>query len=139
MFKHILLPVDLTDKHARALQAAADLAAAAGGSITLLHVVEEIHGLGREEEKPFYERFERIARRHLETLGAQFAERKIPWQGVVVCGGRAQETVRVARDKQADLIILTAPRYDPDDPRQSWGSLSFPISFLAPCAVLLVR
>jgi nucleotide-binding universal stress UspA family protein len=139
MFKNLLLPADLTDKHEQALQLAAELAAAGQGIVTLLHIVEEIHGMSQQEEKPFYERLERIARRHLQTLGKVFDERKIPWQIEVCCGRRAQDTVRVASEKQVDLIILTSPRYDPDNPRQSWGSLSYPITFLAPCPVLLVR
>jgi hypothetical protein len=87
----------------------------------LLHVIEEIHGVSQQEEKPFYERLERIARRHLQTLGKVFDDRQIPWQVEVCCGRRAQDTVRVASEKQVDLIILTSPRYDPDNPRQSWG------------------
>jgi nucleotide-binding universal stress UspA family protein len=139
MFKHILLPVDLTDKHAQALEAAAELATAAQGMVTLLHVIEEIQGVSRQDEKPFYERLERIAQRHLQTLGRVLDQRKIAWQAEVVCGRRAQDAVRVATERQIDLIILTSPRYAPDNPRQSWGSLSYPITFLAPCPVLLVR
>jgi hypothetical protein len=54
MFKRLLLPVDLTDKHASVVATAADLAQHAGGSMTLLHVIELIPGLSREEDRDFY-------------------------------------------------------------------------------------
>jgi nucleotide-binding universal stress UspA family protein len=138
MFKHILLPVDLSDKHASALQMAAELAAP-GSTVTLLHVIEVIHGLPKSEDKAFYDRLERHAHRHLETLGQYLAQRQVAWQAVLIYGVRAQETVRFAADKQVDLIIVTSPRMDPDHLRQSFGSLSYPIAFVAPCPVLLVR
>ncbi|HEY8504342.1 MAG TPA: universal stress protein, partial [Gemmataceae bacterium] len=68
MFKKILLPVDLSDRHGRALEMAADLAARDGGELLLLHVVEEIPGLGRDEDPAFYERLERKATAHLKRL-----------------------------------------------------------------------
>jgi hypothetical protein len=40
---------------------------------------------------------------------------------------------------QADLIVLTAPRIDPDHPVAGWASLSFKISLLAECPILLVK
>jgi nucleotide-binding universal stress UspA family protein len=139
MFKHILLPVDLSNKHTSALETAAELAAPAGGTVTLLHVIEVIQGMSKDEEKPFYDRLERLAHRHLETLGQHLAQRKIAWQAVLLYGARAQETVRYAREKSVDLIVMTSPRMDPDHLRQSFGSLSYPIAFVAPCPVLLVR
>ncbi len=63
MFKKILAPIDLTDKHGPALNAAADLAKQAGGEIVLLHVIEVIAGLPLEEDKNFYGRLEQKARR----------------------------------------------------------------------------
>ena len=139
MFKHILLPVDLSNKHTSALEMAAELATQSGGTVTLLHVIEVIHGLSKDEEKPFYDRLERIAHRHMETLGQHLAQRQIAWQAVLIYGSRAQETIRFAGEKSVDLIVMTSPRMDPDHCRQSFGSLSYPIAFVAPCPVLLVR
>src|ERR1051326_9108272 len=51
MFKRILIPLDLTDKHHAALSKAADLARHSDGRVTLLHVIEVIPGLAVEEEK----------------------------------------------------------------------------------------
>jgi hypothetical protein len=47
--------------------------------------------------------------------------------------------VRFARSLAADLIILTAPRLDPDHPEECWGSLSFKLGIFSACPVLLVK
>jgi hypothetical protein len=48
MFKKILLPIDLTDRHGRVLVVAAELATQSGGEVILLHVIETIAGLAME-------------------------------------------------------------------------------------------
>jgi nucleotide-binding universal stress UspA family protein len=53
MFRRILLPLDLTDKHDGALKRAAELARQSGGEISLLHVIERIPGLEAEEDQQF--------------------------------------------------------------------------------------
>jgi universal stress protein A len=139
MFKKILLPVDLTDRHARVLDVAAELASRSGGDVILLHVIETIAGLSMQEEQDFYRRLERAAQAHLQRLGKHLAERKVPWQAVIQYGNRAPESVRYAQEAAADLIILTAPRLDPAVPSAGWGSMSYRIGILSQCPVLLVK
>ena len=139
MLKHILLPVDLTDKHQKAVAAAADLAAQFGAEVTLLHVVELIPGIAQEEEKEFYKRLERIARKHLERFSAGLTGRKVTCRGEVLFGNRTVEVVRHAQERGVDLIILTAPLVTPANPGAGWGSLSYKIGALAACPVLLVK
>jgi nucleotide-binding universal stress UspA family protein len=45
MFTKILVPVDLSNRHQQALEAAANLAKQSGAEITLLHIIEVITGL----------------------------------------------------------------------------------------------
>lgn len=139
MFKNLLIPLDLTDKHQPALQVAAELAQQRGGKVTLLHVIELIQGLGMEEERPFYDRLERVARQHLSRQSATLQGRNVPCQGEIRFGNRPQEIVRHAEEKGVDLIVLTSPRPDPANPAASWGSLSFKVSVLSRCPVLLVK
>jgi nucleotide-binding universal stress UspA family protein len=139
MLKHILLPVDLTDKHQKAVAAAADLAAQFGADVTLLHVVELIPGIAAEEEKDFYKRLERIARKHLERLSAGLTERQVSCRGEVLFGNRTVEVVRHAGERGVDLIVVTAPQVTPANPAAGWGSLSYKIGALAACPVLLVK
>jgi nucleotide-binding universal stress UspA family protein len=139
MFKRILLPVDMSDKHGQAIQAAADLATQSGGEITLLHVIEVIAGLSMEEEKDFYRRLEKAARNHLSRLGQRLEERHVPWCAEIRYGNRAQEVVRYALERDGDLIVMTAPRIDPGHPDVGWGSLSYKIGILSSTPVLLVK
>ena len=139
MLKHILLPVDLTDKHQKAVAAAAGLAAQFGAEVTLLHVVELIPGITQEEEKAFYQRLERIARKHLERFSGGLTERQVVCRGEVLFGSRTVEVVRHAQERGVDLIILTAPQVTPANPAAGWGSLSYKIGALTACPVLLVK
>jgi nucleotide-binding universal stress UspA family protein len=139
VFKRIIVPVDLTDAHGRALDIAGALAAQGGGQVTLLHVVEVIAGLSQDEGKDFYGRLEKKAREHLARLGAQLAARQVAWQAEVVFGNRAAEVVRYAQQHGTDLIVLTTHRIDPAHGLASFGTLSHRVGILSPCPVLLVK
>jgi nucleotide-binding universal stress UspA family protein len=139
MFKKILLPVDLSNRHAAALGIGADLALQSGGKVVLLHVIEVIAGLSLEDEEDFYWRLERTASLHLEKLGARLKRRKVPWHSEVTYGNRGPAIVRYARDCGADLIVLTSPKFDPKNLRSSWGSLSYKVGLTCSCPVLLVK
>ncbi len=139
MFHKILLPVDLTDKHGQAVAAAIELARQSSGEVILLHVIEVIPGLAMDEEKPFYQRLERAARKHLDTLSKQFRDAQVRCQSEIRYGARAPEAVRYALETGIDLIVLTSPRFDSQRPASTWGSLSHKIGLLASCPVLLVK
>ncbi len=139
MFKKLLVPLDLTDKHQAVLDAAAELAQQNGGDVTLLHVIEVIAGLSVEEEKRFFNHLERSAQRHLQSYVKALTERQIPCQEKVLIGNRAREIVDFASEIGADLILLTAPGVDPEKPAAGWGSLSYKVGVLSRCPVLLVK
>jgi nucleotide-binding universal stress UspA family protein len=139
MFQKILVPVDLTDRHQRALEIAGQLALQSRGAVTLLHVVELIQGLPMQEEQTFYQRLERKARVHLETLQRGLEKHKIAVTSKVLFGDRALEIIRQSREANADLIVLSSHRIDPNQPAASLGTLSYKIGILAPCPVLLVK
>jgi nucleotide-binding universal stress UspA family protein len=108
MFKKILVPVDLTDSHSRSLDIAAHLAGE-GAEVTLLHVIELIAGLSRDEEKGFYGRLEREAREHLARLGRHLDARRVAWQSQVIYGSRGPEVLRHAQQAGSDLIVRLRP------------------------------
>src|SRR5689334_8994320 len=110
MFQKILVPLDMTFKHQRALDMAAELARQNGGEIVLLHLIELLQGMPRTEESEFYDRLETAATKHLEKHLIGLKEHGVPCRKAIVFGVRATEVVRFARSMGADLIILTAPR-----------------------------
>ena len=139
MFKKILVPLDLTERHGAALQAAAHLARANQGEVILLHVVELIAGLDGDEESAFYQRLARRARDHLAKLGSKLTREHIGWQAEVLFGNRAVDTAGFAAERQADLIVLTSPLFQPERPTAGLGSMTWRISLIATCPVLLVK
>jgi nucleotide-binding universal stress UspA family protein len=139
MFKNILLPVDLSNRHGPALEAATELAKQSGGEITLLHVIEVIAGLSMEEERDFYKRLEKRANEHLARLADHLRQQQVPWRTEILYGPRGSDVVGYAAKTGSDLIVLTSPPIDPKNPTAGWGSLSYKISLFAPCPVLLVK
>jgi nucleotide-binding universal stress UspA family protein len=139
MYKKILVPVDLTDKPQRTVDVAAELAVQGGGNVTLLHVIELIPGLGFEEERPFYDRLDRLSRKHFERLVPQLSERKVPWHTQVLYGPRAATVVRHAVEAGHDLIVVASHPIDLNNPTVGWGTVSYQIGILSQCAVLLVK
>jgi nucleotide-binding universal stress UspA family protein len=139
MFAKILVPVDLTDTHQQAIEIAAQLASESGGQVTLLHVVEVIPGLWVDEERDFYDRLETAARDHLARLGRTLEERNLTRREEIIFGNRAEEIVRYAMEAGVDLIVLKSHRIDLKNPGAGWGTLSYKISILSQCPVLLVK
>ena len=138
MFRRILLPLDLSDRHRSTVDLAAGLAKQSGGEVVLLHVIEIIPGLRLDEERAFYGRLEKMAQKHLESVSRRLSERKVPCQCKVTYGQRAREVTDQADALAADLIVLTAPRIDAGNP-SGWGSLSWKIGVLCKCPLLLVK
>ena len=139
MFKRILVPLDLSDKHERALGIAATLANQDSASVFLFHVVETIPGLTVAEEKDFYSRLERTAQAHLRRSARSLQRRGVGCRTKVSLGHRVRETAQFAKRVKADLIILTAPPFDRSHPVGGLGSMSWKIGMVAPCPVLLVK
>jgi nucleotide-binding universal stress UspA family protein len=138
MFRNILVPVDLTDRHGPAVALAGQVAAD-GGAVTLLHVVELIHGMSREDEPAFYERLERAARAHLDRLAAGLRAQSGAVTTDVIYGERGPAVVTYAADKGMDLIVVTSHPVAFGQPGAGWNSLSYFIGIAARCPVLLVK
>jgi nucleotide-binding universal stress UspA family protein len=139
VFKKILMPVDLTDRHQQALDIAARFANASTAEVTLLHVVELIPGIWPQEEREFYDRIEQAARDHLAKLGRYLEERHVSRREEVIFGNRAHEIVRYAMETGVDLIVLSSHRIDLETPSAGWGTVSYKVGILSQCPVLLVK
>jgi nucleotide-binding universal stress UspA family protein len=139
MFHKILVPLDLTERHQPALNHAAALAKQSNGELVLLHVIETIAGIGLEEERAFFDRLKNAAQEHLDRQGSLLSKQKVSWKAEVRFGHRAAEITRCAAELNADLIVLTSPRFRPENPLAGWSSVSHKVSMFAQCPVLLVK
>lgn len=138
MFRHVLVPVDLSERGERGVQRARELVGKGETSLTLLHVIETIEGVPESELEDFYARLREKAE---ETLGI-WADR-LGGDGRVRheirLGRRSREIVAYAREQDVDLIVLTSHAIDPERPGEGLGTISHRVALLAPCSVLLLR
>lgn len=138
MFERLLVPVDLTDRNARAIEVARDLVQPDGGDITLLHVIETLD-LPYEELEEFYGRLEQLTIEQLDDLAEPLRGVGLNVDQEVVYGRRAEEVLRYAEEHSIDLIVLNSHRVDPQNPGAGWTTMSYQVAILAQCPVLLVK
>jgi len=136
VYRRLLLVVDLTDDSLAIGRKAQALAVALGAEVELLHVVEfvPVEPMG-ETLMPPVQFEDELLQRAEQRLGALAAELGAPCR--VESGNVKAEIVRVARERQADLIVLGS--------RERHG-LSILVNFTedtvlhsAPCDVLAMR
>ena len=138
MFERILVPVDLTEKNRSAVETARDLALEAGGSVTLLHVIELLD-LPFEEVEEFYRELEAKAGEAMGRLSGLLEEAGVEHTRQVSYGERAAEIVGFADEEGFDLIVLSSHRADLENPAEDWATLSHKVAILAQTPVLLVK
>jgi nucleotide-binding universal stress UspA family protein len=137
LFRHILVPTDLTERTEKALQLAGRLAVSDTSRITLLHVIETIDRVRFDELKSFYERLERKARAAMTRFARRATARQV--ESALVYGRRAEEIVNFAAANAVDLIVLASHRVKPSRVNRDWGTISYKVGILAQCPVLLVK
>lgn len=138
MFHRILIPLAFNDENEAAIKVGADLATRDGSEVLLLHVVETIRGIPFEEMRDFYQRLERRADTELAKLADRFRALEVPAKSDVVFGARAEQIVGYAKERGADLIVLSSHPASPDQPA-SLGTISHRVALFASCPVLLVK
>ena len=139
MFKHILVPLDFTRKNGAALRVALDLARQNASRVTLLHVIETIEYADDEEIAEFYNTLRSRARERLEKCAVRFKKAKVPVSEKIVLGKTARGIVSYALRRGVDLTVLSSHRVKLDQPLKGLATLSYQVSVLCPCPVLLVK
>ncbi len=139
MFKNILVPTDFLDNDQHALDIAVRLCSMDNGKISLLHIIEVIQNTTFEEFKDFYSSLEKRSFEGLNAIIARLDTKEITMEPQVVYGNRTREIVRYAEENHADLIIMKSHRVDLEERSQGWGTISYKVSILAQCPVLLVK
>ena len=138
-FKNILVPVDFTDKNTPAIEIALDLAAASGGQVTLVHVIEKIALDTDLELAEFYAKLGTRAQAALDSLTRPFTSAGVFANQKIRYGKRLAEIVGEAAEGRFDLIVMASHRPDVQHPLQTWATLSYQVSALCPSPVLLVK
>lgn len=139
-FQHVLVPVDFTTKNQAALDIAFEIAEVNAARVTLLHVIERIDEAAEDgETEAFYERLREKADAELERRCQRFVEAGLPTEYKLRLGKRAEEIIRFVAERDVDLIVLSSHRIDTAEPVKSLATISYQVSILAPCPVLLVK
>lgn len=141
-FANFLVPVDFTAKNWSALDVAFEFAAKQTASVTLLHVIETIDGGGLDDEpdvREFYARMEERAVSELENMAKRFAEADIEVHEVIRFGKRVSEIVGYSNKHETDLIILSSHALSDRKPTGIVVTLSYQVSLICSCPVLLVK
>lgn len=138
-FQHILVPLDFTEKNLEALNIAFDLAVVNRAKVTLLHIVEQIRGEADEELAAFYGRLRVRAEAELESRSQRFDQAGVAVDCKIRIGQRLHEIVTDSIERAADLIVMSSHKPDLERPLQTWATLSYQVSVLCQCPVLLVK
>ena len=139
MFKHILVPTDFLDDNQHALEIAIGLCSMENGKISLLHVIEIIQNTTFEEFEGFYSGLEKRSFKGLNNIINRLDITEAEVEPQVMYGNRTQEIVRYAKENNVDLIIMKSHKVDLEEPNQGWGTISYKVSILAQCPVMLVK
>ncbi|MEM5789099.1 MAG: universal stress protein [Syntrophobacteraceae bacterium] len=139
MFKHIVVPTDLTDRDRRAMEIAVSMAVQNSSSITILHVVETIDDADTEDFRKFYKGLGARAVKKMDELIAQHRKSEIVIEKQILYGRRVFEILNFADLKEVDLIIMSSHRLDTDNLTEGWGTISFKVGVLSHCPVMLVK
>ena len=138
LFNHVLVPIDFTEKNDRALQIARQIAEQNKADVSLVHVVETIDDMDDAEMEAFYARLKERSIEKMDPLAAMFSEAGIQVYQKTLIGKPAEQLVRYVVDDNIDLIILSSHKFNPAAGK-GWATLSYQVSLICPCPVLLVK
>jgi nucleotide-binding universal stress UspA family protein len=141
-FQHILIPVDSTTKNNAAMDIAFELAVQNGAAASILHVVQAIDSADEtpdEETTEFYDQIRRRAESEMERVSQRFLDASVRCEVKVRVGDRLREIVEFASQHGVDLIIMSSHRIDPGNVAETWATLSYKVSVICDCPILLVK
>lgn len=108
--QRILVPVDFSEKSERALDYAIELAKKVGARITLVHAYEiPVYGFTDATlvaTPDLAARLSDAAQKTLDALVESRRDRGVPMQAVLRNGVAWEEIAAVAKESQADLIVI---------------------------------
>jgi nucleotide-binding universal stress UspA family protein len=139
MNRNILIPVDLSEHSARAVDAAIEVTEPSETTITVLHVIETLQDVEYEELESFYGQIKAKAEKALALLTEGLAARGYDAHAEIVFGRRGSEILRYADERNIDLIVMKTHVLDREHPAQGLGTLGQQVALASRCSVLLAR
>ena len=139
LFRHIMVPVDLSDRNERALGAALRLAHERGGRVTLFHVIQHVSGIAPGEFTGFYRRLVERSERKLRQIARKFGEGGVDVGTAVRVGEPAAEIVRATLRERVDLVVMGSHKVRPGGRPRGWGTTSYKVGIFCQCPILLVK
>lgn len=134
MFRHILVGMDGSDAAHAALNRALELAAQAGGGVTVLSVEEHLpaYAASKGEVEETKREMDAYFQKLHDAAKQQANERNISLRPIIAAGHAAETIVRYAREGGFDLLVLGSGR-------RGMGGTADRVAEQAPCSVLVVR
>lgn len=107
-YRHILVGLDLSDESSQVLDRAISLAQASGAQLSLAHIIEPLtFAYGGDIPMDLSEVQDQLQKQATEQLSQLSKKVEVPdARQHVVIGQPATEMHRLAKDQQADLIIV---------------------------------
>jgi nucleotide-binding universal stress UspA family protein len=139
LFNHILVPVDFTAKNEVAIAAAQELARQNAARISLLHVIEFIDFPDDDEISSFYERLQRRSEQELDILLKLFKDDSLDVSVETTINNRAKGIALYAAENDVDLIVMSSHPVSPEKRGHGWTTISYQVSAICQCSILLVK
>ena len=139
LFRHVMVPVDLSDRNERALRAALTLAREAGSRVTLFHVIQGVAGLAPGELEEFYRLLVQRSERKLREVARAFTGKGVAVSTQVRIGEPAAEIVRATLREGVDLVVMGSHKVKPGRRERGWGTTSYKVGIFCQCPILLVK
>ena len=138
-FQHLLVPVDFTEKNLAAIDVARQLARQSEARITLLHVIEFIDFPVDDEITGFYEKLRTRSDQEMDKLLTLFAGEEFDVGVDTIINHRSKGIALYAVENEVDLIVMSSHPFDPKQPTEGLGTISYQVSALCRCSILLVK
>jgi len=138
-FRHLMVPIDLNNRHERVLRMVRILAEDRASRVTLFHVVQRVPAIGAGELEGFYRRLVKTADRRLRQIARSFAEHGIDVRSQVRIGEPAIEIIRVAARERVDVLVMSSHKVRPGRGARGWGTTSYKVGIFSQCPILLVK
>ena len=110
--KKILCPTDFSEPSLEGIKAGNDLALRYSGEVVLVHVIPPVHSITPAFMSPgrmlgdYYEEMVRVAKDALKQTAELHLSKDVPVQTLVLRGNPPEEIVRIADEKNADIIVV---------------------------------